>query len=360
MEIAIAILICALLTLAVKKLSLPAIPAYIVAGLALGNAGLGIFEFDEIANVLSKMGIIFLLFYVGLMLKPKKMVEKKSEITVSGMIDLAVNFPLGFLIALAFGFNFIESFVIASALYISSSAIVLQSLIENRKLIFPEAETIVWLMVFEDLMLILLILIISAEVIEILAFFIKILGFACLVLVLVRLLSSFLSSVFYRTDEIPILLAFSLASLAIYISKVSEIPEAFAAIFLGLALSEIGELERLIQPFKDVFLVLFFFFFGVSVELGYTNPILVLALVLIAVLGKLLAGLALGKLIHKSTSSGIDIGTSTVARGEFSILIAALYGVGYVSSVITLLVIATSIIGSITAKYGYMLKFMRA
>ncbi|AEA46715.1 cation:proton antiporter [Archaeoglobus veneficus] len=356
MNIPVALLICALLALAVRRFSLPPIPAYIVAGLALGKAGLGIFEPDEVTKSLSELGIVFLLFYVGLELNPRKIAEKGSEIAVSGLVDFAVNFSFGFLVALLFGFSFVESFVIASAIYISSSAIVIQSLIENRKLIFSEAETIIWLMVFEDILLILLILAISADVSELILFFAKVILLACAVFVPARLLHRHLASIFHRNDEVPILLAFSLASLAAYAASTLEIPEALAAIFLGIALSGIREVEVLIQPFKEVFLVIFFFFFGVSVELGYIDSILITSLILIAILGKLLGGLIIGRIVHKSTRSGVEIGTSIVARGEFSIFLASLYGLSHISSIITLLVVATSIIGSVSAKYGYILK----
>ena len=77
-----------------------------------------------------------------------------------------------------------------------------------------------------------------------------------------------------------------------------------------------------------------------------------MAISLVAVASKYLSGIAIGKLLHGSASSGVEIWTNTIGRGEFSIAIAALYGSAAVSNVIAFMVITTSIIGAFAAKYS--------
>jgi CPA2 family monovalent cation:H+ antiporter-2 len=353
MDFALAILICALLGITVKKLSLPAIPAYIMAGILLGKSGAGLFGESEVSKALAELGIIFLLFYIGLELKLSQISARKGEITYAGLIDLLVNFPVGFAVASLLGFDFREAFVMASALYISSSAVVIQSLIENRKLIFSESETIIWLMVFEDIMLVLLIVGITAQPSEILLFLAKLIIFSGFILVAGRIALKYVESVFRREDELPYILAFSIAASAIYLSKFLEIPEAFLAIVLGIMFSEVHGIGKLIRPFKEVFIVLFFFFFAVSVDVTANISLFVLvSIILVAIASKLISGLAIGRLIHGSTSSGIEIGASTVARGEFSILLTSIYGAPTLSAIIAVFVVVTSLVGSFTAKYS--------
>jgi CPA2 family monovalent cation:H+ antiporter-2 len=108
------------------------------------------------------------------------------------------------------------------------------------------------------------------------------------------------------------------------------------------------------RPFKDVFLVVFFVFFGVSVELFATGVSIyaILAISVIAILSKLVSGVLIGHVIHKSHFSGIEVWSNTIARGEFSIAIAAIYGSAVVSSTIAAMVISTSIVGAFAAKYS--------
>ncbi len=352
-QFALAVIICAFLAIFMKKISFSPIPAYIIFGLILGKSGLNLFGEDEISKLLGEIGLIFLLFYIGLELNYENLKKEAYKITAGGFLDLFVNFILGFLSAFLLGFDLKESFVIASAFYISSSAIVIHSLIENRKLIFPEAETIIWLMVFEDIVLIFLLFFISAESGGIFSLFLKTAVFVFLVFSLVKVFSKHIDNIISREDETSLLFIFSLVIFVSFFAKSINVPEALAAISLGASMSGLNtkRIEEFSRPFKDVFIVLFFFFFGVSVEIGYIS-VESIAVVLLAIIGKFISGVAIGKISHNSFYSGIEIGASTVARGEFSIVLASIFGSKEVSALIAFLVLSTAIIGTITAKYS--------
>ncbi len=360
-QFALAVIICSLLAIFMKKISFSPIPAYIILGLILGKSGLNFFGEDEISKILGEIGLIFLLFYIGLELKYDNLKREAPKITASGLVDLFVNFVIGFLAAFAMGFDLKESFVIASAFYISSSAIVIHSLIENRKLIFPEAETIIWLMIFEDIVLIFLIFFISAESNGIALMFMKTLAFVFAVYLIIKLFAEYINRILSREDETPLLFVFSLVVFFSFLAKNIHVPEALAAISLGAAMSGLNtkRIEELSRPFKDVFIVLFFFFFGVSVEIGYITIGSIL-IVLLAIFGKFLSGIIIGRISHNSIYSGVEIGASTVARGEFSIVLASIFGSEEISALIAFLVLSTAIIGTITAKYSTkMRKYLR-
>src|SRR5665647_2938408 len=174
--IVLALFLCLVLALITKYLSVPVIPFYILAGIVLGKAGLGLVAADEISRFFSEMGLIFLLFFMGLGLKPERIAANRSAVLTSGIIDLNVNMIIGFVAAFALGFSLIESLIVAAAFYISSTAMALTSLIENRKLMLRESETVIWLMVFEDLVLIVFLALISAGIQNLIIFMVKILG----------------------------------------------------------------------------------------------------------------------------------------------------------------------------------------
>lgn len=362
-QIALALFTCLILAIVSKSLSLPPIPFYILAGVLLGNSGLRIIGADEVFHFFSQLGLIFLLFYIGLELKPERLISRGPAFLISGLIDLNVNMLIGFFAALALGFGYYEAFVVASAFYISSSAMVIASLIENKKLILPESETVVWLMIFEDIALVFLIFIISTEtsteVQHPFILILKIIAVVCSLFAIVKIVKRALLKILQRDDELPAILTFSAVLSAAFISRYLNIPEVLTVIALGSALSTTNPraFERISRPFKDVFLILFFFFFGVSIDFS-GNLFLMQALIIsfVAIVSKLFSGFLVGRTLHRSYPAGIEIGADTIARGEFSIAIAAIYGSEIVSATVTVMVILTSIAGSFMAKYSSKLK----
>jgi len=353
--IVLALFLCLILALISKYLSVPAIPFYILAGILLGKAGLGLVTSDEISHFFSQMGLIFLLFFMGLGLKAERIVANRSAVLTSGIIDLNINMMIGFVAAYLLGFSIIESLIVASAFYISSTAMAITSLIENRKLLLREAETIIWLMVFEDLILIIFLALISAGNQNLIIFLMKILGVLAVLYALAHYGKEFLISILDRDDELPILFTFAAVLTTASFSMYLGIPETMMVIALGVAFAttDPDAFEQHARPFKDVFLVVFFVFFGVTIDFsGGVNWYMIAIICLLAIISKLISGIITGLLMHGSALSGLEIWGNTIARGEFSIAIAVLYGSPLVGTTIAAMVIVTSIIGSFTAKYS--------
>ena len=357
--IVLALFLCLLLALITKYLSVPVIPFYILAGIALGKTGLGLVTSDVISRFFSDMGLIFLLFFMGLGLKPERIAANRSAVLTSGIIDLNVNMIIGFVGAYLLGFSITESLIVASAFYISSTAMAITSLIENRKLMLREAETIIWLMVFEDLILIIFLALISAGNQNLIVFIVKILGVLAVLYAFAHYGKEFLISILDRDDELPIIFTFAAVLTTASISMYLGIPETMMVIALGVAFAttDPDAFEQHARPFKDVFLVVFFVFFGVTIDFsGGVNWFMITIICLLAIISKLISGVLTGIVIHGSALSGLEIWGNTIGRGEFSIAIAVLYGSPLVGTTIAAMVIVTSIIGSFTAKYSTSLR----
>jgi CPA2 family monovalent cation:H+ antiporter-2 len=354
--IVLALLVCLLLALVTKRYALPTIPFYIIAGLILGKSGFDLVGGDEVSVFLTHLGLLFLLFFLGLEIKPARIWKNQSAILSSGILDLNINVIIGFLAAYALGFPLYDALIIAAAFFISSTAMAVTSLIENRKLLMRESETIVWLMVFEDIVVILILAFIGPQAdhpVIILVTTLLVLG---LLYAAIRLGKDQIIWMLKRDDELPVLLTFSVVLGISALSVYMGIPESFMVIAFGTMLGTIDPVSFEIQsrPFKDVFLVIFFVFFGITVNLfaGGISITAMIVISLIAVFSKYLSGIAIGRLLHGNARSGIEIWANTIGRGEFSIAIAALYGSVAVSSVIAFIVIITSIIGAFVAKYS--------
>jgi CPA2 family monovalent cation:H+ antiporter-2 len=358
--VVLALVVCLLLALITKRLSLPTIPFYIIAGLLIGQSGLNLVGSDDISLFLTELGLLFLLFFMGLEIKPDKIWKNQSAILTSGVIDLNVNMIIGFVVAYALGFSLFDSLVVAAAFFISSTAMALTSLVENRKLLMRESETIVWLMIFEDIVLIILLAVLGSSMDNPIFLVLKLAAVLSVVYLIIRIAREYIATLLKRDDELPVLLTFSAVLGIAALSESIGIPVSFMVIAFGAMLGTIDTeaFEVHSRPFKDVFLVVFFVFFGITTNLfsGGISLLAIIAISILAILSKFISGMVIGRVIHRNTSSGIEIWSNTIARGEFSIAIAAVYGSPVISGTIATMVIVTSVVGAFAARYSNGLK----
>jgi CPA2 family monovalent cation:H+ antiporter-2 len=367
LDLALVTVSCLGLGLASKYLRQAAIPAYIIAGIILGKGGLDVITSYDFVQWLGEIGVILLLFYIGYEFHYKGL--KEHGRLLAGSIDFIVNFFAGFFLGLVIGLTCLEAFILASAVYISSSAIVITSLIENKRLIYPEAETTVWLMVFEDIVLVILLVVLTSLLagnpVMIPISLALTLLLIILTVVLIGRLSNVLSSLFERDDEIPMLLIFALIFAFSALAHHLDVSVAIVAFFLGSALSGVQSFKRhfsAIISFKSLFLTIFFFSFGMTLPINFAMPsaefaLILLALIALSIAGKFASGALIGKRVHDSFETGLRVGAYTIPRGEFSIvLLAVTIGTGVIISelLISLIiahVIILSIIGSFFSRY---------
>ena len=177
-----------------------------------------------------------------------------------GLIDLNVN-PRLFVAALAL-IPLPDAVVVASAFYISSSVLAFASILENKKMVFRESETVVWMMVFEDIVLVLLIVILHSGFTIPVSMIARFAVVAAVLFLACRWGKRAIRRALDRDDELPVLITFTMVVAAAFVARAIDIPDTLTVIALGAALSTTAPaaLERQARPFKDVFLVLFFVF----------------------------------------------------------------------------------------------------
>ncbi|PSP46083.1 hypothetical protein BRC63_00090, partial [Halobacteriales archaeon QH_10_70_21] len=106
-----------------RRVDLSVIPFYVVAGMlvgpgVLGRAGYPALQDQAFITLLAEFGIVFLLFFLGLEFSLDRLLESRSEIGRSGLIDLAINFPAGVLVGLAVGWTALEAVVLGGIVYV--------------------------------------------------------------------------------------------------------------------------------------------------------------------------------------------------------------------------------------------------
>lgn len=330
------LILCAffLVSFTSQKFRLPSVLVYIILGAAVST----FFHNIEAIHTVAEIGIVLLFFILGLEFPLARMMGISRKIWPAGLLDVAFNLGGAMAIAWMFGLGLIPSFIIGSVAYATSSSISAKMLEENKRLANPEAEFILALLIFEDLVAPVLVSFIagvkSGE--ELSAFFAFVLMIKIVVLVVgaivmgqygFKRLNQFVSK-YIQQDFMPLLavgVALAYAGIAISMG-LSEILGAFLA---GVMLSESGrssELEHLILPIRDLTLPFFFFWFGTTISFGEGVSFIPMMVILVvwAVFGKIVSAYAGSRLFGLSPKVSCRAGFSMVQRGEFSAIIASL------------------------------------
>ncbi|MBH5318662.1 cation:proton antiporter [Paenibacillus sp. GSMTC-2017] len=342
LEIGLAIILVALVGIFATKIRFSVIPFYILIGMAVGPHAptIGVLDFTfvnsaETIHFLGRLGVLFLLFYLGLEFSVGRLIKSGRNIAVGGTIYILINFTLGLLFGFATGFEFAETMVLAGITTISSSAIVAKVLVDLKRTANPETEMILGIIMYEDIFLAVYLSVLSGLVLSdesslggVLLSASYALGFMLLFLVLGRKAAPLLNKLLnIRSNELFILLIFGLMFFVAGLGETIHVAEAIGALLFGLVLAETDHMKRiehLILPFRDFFGALFFFSFGLTIEPSKLGGAvwLTLGAVALTLFGNFLAGMLAGKSAGLSPKASSNIGLTIVSRGEFSIIVA--------------------------------------
>jgi monovalent cation:H+ antiporter-2, CPA2 family len=335
-QLAVTMAVLALLGLAASRFGLSAIPAYLLAGLLLGPNEpefLSVVRPSEVTEFLAELGVIFLLFFLGLEFSYERLVRTGRHLGLGGSIDLVVNGSLGLLLGVAaFGASF-AALVFAAAVYVSSSAMSVKGLIDLRRLADDETDLVLAILVFEDLVIALALGFAATgggDAAETLLLVAKAVAFVGVSLVASRRVAPLLDRVL---DALPreFFLLFSFAHL-VGMSAIADrlgLSEAVGALMAGVILADTSvraDLEDRFFSFRDLFAALFFFVFGLTIDLEALGSVgwLVAIAVVATVVGKVATGLAAGRVGGLTSGQGLNTGATLIAHGEFTIILAQL------------------------------------
>jgi CPA2 family monovalent cation:H+ antiporter-2 len=335
-ELAVTIAVLAVLGLVSSRFGLSAIPAYLLAGLLLGPNEPEVFSFvqpSEVTSFVAELGLVFLLFFLGLEFSLERLVRSGRHIGLGGSIDLVVNAGIGLVVGLiAFGPSF-AALILAAAIYISSTAITVKGLIDFRRLADDETALVLSILLFEDLAIAFVLAFADGgggELGDTLALVGKAVAFIGLSLAasrwLARPIDRFLDAL---PREFFLLGTFALVVGMAAAARAFDLSEAIGALMAGVILSETtvrGEVEERFLGFRDLFGALFFFVFGLTIDVEALGDVgwLVGAAVVVSVVGKIAGVYGAGMLGGFTSRQSLNAGAALVARGEFTIVLAQL------------------------------------
>jgi len=335
-ELAVTVALLGALGLVARRLGLSAIPAYLLAGLLLGPnepKELALISPSEVTEFVAELGIVFLLFFLGLEFSLGRLMRTGRHVGLGGAVDLVTNVGLGLLVGVAaFGTSW-AALVLAACIYVSSSAIAVKGLIDFRRLGDDETDLVLAILVFEDIVIAFMLGFAAAgggEPSDTLVLVGKALAFVTLGLAASRWLTRPLDRLLDRLPlEFFLLAVFGFLVGSAAVAEELGLSSAIGALMAGIVLSETSvreQIEDRFFSFRDIFAALFFFVFGLSIDLtaiGDVGWIVALA-VLATLVGKIGAGWVAGRVGGFTSRQSFNAGVALVAHGEFTIILAQL------------------------------------
>ncbi len=344
LQIGLALGLIALAVALAEKLNLSNVPFLILFGIAVGPHApqFGVFDFRFIDTAplityMGRIGVLFLLFYLGLESNVSRLIKAGRSIVMGGSIYIGMNFSIGFLYGYLTGFPLRETLIIAGLTTVSSSAIVAKILFDYRRMANAETPTILGITMFEDVFLAVYLSLISGIVLSGASSFVGVvssggvaLGFIVGLMFLGRWLTPLLNRLLnISSSEVFVIVIFACLFLLAGLGETIHVAESIGALLLGLIFGETEHserMEKLVVPFRDFFGAIFFFGFGLSIDpfaLGGAAWLAVGAAVL-SIVGVTFAGLIVGRREKLSTVASLNTSFTLLARGEFSIIIVNL------------------------------------
>lgn len=355
-------------TLVFSKLKQPVVLGYLIAGFVVGpNFSLWPTVVDsEGVKIWAEIGVIFLLFGLGLEFSFKKLAKVGKSAFISATFEIITMSAVGFLVGKLLGWKTMDSIYLGAILSMSSTTIIIRAFDEAGLKGKAFAGLVFGILIVEDLMAILIMVVLSAISVpgsfsgSNLAFLSARLVFFLIAwfLVGIYVLPTLLRKVRrLLSNEIMLIVSIALCFLMVVLSAKANFSAALGAFIMGSILAETEEgarIEHLLHSVKDLFGAVFFVSVGMMINPAVLQEYagVVIIITLVTIVGKLL-GSGFGAVISgRSLKQSTQAGMSLAQIGEFSFIIATLgVSLGVVSDFLYPIVIAVSAVTTFTTPY---------
>jgi Kef-type K+ transport system membrane component KefB len=345
--------------------------AYMLLGAILGPFGLSLLgEADQIMQI-GDIGIIFLLFLLGLNLHPQNLWHMLKKATLLALVSSLLFAGIGFAVAYGFGFSMIDCLVIAAAMMFSSTIVGLKLLPTSTLHHQHKGEVMISVLLMQDIIAIIVLLVlndvVSSDALSLHNILELVLGLPGLIVFAFLLERYILVPLLLKFDQIKeyvFLLAIGWCLGLAELAQVAGVSHEIGAFIAGVALaaSPIALfIAESLKPLRDFFLVLFFFSIGASFDYHFLMkiglPAVVLAMLMLSIKPGVFAGLL--KRGGEKHEVAWEVGVRLGQCSEFSLLLAyiALMTPGLVSLNASYLIQATTIMTFVVSSYWVTMKY---
>lgn len=323
-------------SIGVRRIGLPPVLGFIVVGMAIGPYGLALVKDIDLVNILADIGLIILVFVIGLEFNLSRFRKVGGIAFIGVLIEVGLAFLLAFIFSASLGFNTVEALYLGGIISITSTAIVLKLLKDAGIMHTKEAEFILLVSIVEDIFAIILLVALPGIVKSGIADIAQIAGIvgqsiAFFIITLIIGLKAVPKVVGYISrmdiDEAPFLLALSLGFGLALLANYLGLSMAIGAFLMGVMIASAPKADVItnrIHPLRDFFGTIFFISIGmlISISAMLDNLLLALPLIGIAVVSKFIGNFIASVLVGFDRNSASTIGIMMMPRGELSFVMA--------------------------------------
>lgn len=339
-DLSLILIAAGFVTVFFKKIGQPVVLGYIISGFLISSHVWFLPTVTDLPNiqVWAEIGVVFLLFALGLEFSFKKLFKVGGAATLTALVEIIGMITLGILSGHFFGWSILNSLFLGGILAISSTTIIIRTIGETGMKGRGFVDFVFGILIIEDLVAVLLLVLLSTVAVtnqfngrELLYSAFKLVFFVVFcflsgIFILPSLLKAIRKNL---NDEMLLIVVLAFCFIMVKISTAAGFSPALGAFMMGSILaetSEVKKIEHLVRPVRDLFGAIFFVSVGMLIDpvilIEYSGPIAILTLV--TILGKFIT-ILIGSLISKkSLRHSIQAGLSLAQIGEFSFIIASL------------------------------------
>src|SRR5690606_13183103 len=368
LDLVLILVSAAIITLIFRKIKQPLVLGYILAGFLVSPYIEFLPTVRETKNIQiwAEIGVIFLLFGLGLEFSFKKLLKVGAPASITAVTEVVLMTALGYVTGKLMGWSFMDSIFLGGILAISSTTIIIRAFDELGMKTQRFTSLVFGVLIVEDLVAILLMVLLSTlavsqhfEGTEMLMSILKLIFF----LAIWFFSGIFLVPTFLRyikklvTDEMLLITSIALCLLMVVFANAVGFSPALGAFIMGSILAETTKaekIEHLVKPVKDLFGAIFFVSVGMMIDPGviveHALPVVILCI--ITIVGKVLSTTIGAMLSGQTLQTSLQSGFSLAQIGEFSFIIATLgLTLKVTSAFLYPIAIAVSAVTTLTTPY---------
>lgn len=321
-----------------NKIKIPPLIGFILTGILIGPSGFGLIKMTHDVELFSELGIVLILFSVGIDFSINKLMSLKKVIFLGGGVQVLLSIILITAIAFSMGYNVNSSIFLGFIIATSSTAIILKLLMGNAQIDAPEGRISMGILIFQDLAVVPMILMVpilageSTNIYEsIFSLILKLAGILLYIFISIKYIMPTLIFNVAKTKikELFLFFIILLALLSIYLAEITGLSLALGAFIAGLIISETDynhEALSFVEPLRDIFGSIFFISVGMLfnplIIINNFNFILFGLIVIIGV--KFSSGFIAVKLVGYPTRIILSVAFYISQVGEFAFVLAGI------------------------------------
>jgi len=329
-----------------NKFKIPSLAGFLLAGILIGPYGFRFITELENVELLAEIGVILLLFAIGLEISLQRLIQMKRLLIIAGGLQVGLTILISALFFHLIGVPFQQSVFFGMLLSLSSTAIVLKLLEEKKEVEAPHGRIAVGMLVFQDLAIVPMILFVPllgiTDEVRPETIGLQIIVALVAVTVIVVLARFFIPKIVYYMDRLRIREIFTIGTLLLilataYLTEIAGLSFAFGAFIAGLMISESEYTHQVfadIIPLKDAFISVFFVSIGMllNVQILVDVPVEIITLIVGIVVIKCGIVVAVITFMKFPVRTALITGLSLAQIGEFSFVLAS---IGLANNVLT-------------------------